>query len=142
MLKLFAKVILSLNVILFTFCSEHIIESTPSIDEIKVQSSITPTFSEIQTNIFNQSCALSGCHVSGSVSPNLSGVSYLNIVSKSSSTGMDYIEPGDPDKSYLLLKVLGSNSISGSRMPLNSSPLTDSKLQALTDWILDGAENN
>ena len=123
-------------------CSEHIVESTPSIDKEKEDIIIAPKFSEIQTNIFNQSCALSGCHVSGSVSPNLSGNSYSNIFNKTSSTGKDYIEPNDPSNSYLLQKVIGGSGIRGSRMPLSSSSLSQSQIDALIDWINDGAQNN
>ena len=125
-----------------TFCSDSIVESTPSIDE-KVEPKIeSATFTSIQTEILNKSCAFSGCHVSGSVNPNLSGNSYANIVSKKSSTGMDYIKPNDPNNSYLLQKILGSSVINGSRMPLNSSPLSQEKINVITEWINDGAKNN
>lgn len=123
-------------------CSEHIVESTPSIDQEKEDIIVAPKFSEIQTNIFNQSCAFSGCHVSGSVSPNLSGNSYSNIFNKASSTGKDYIEPNDLANSYLLQKIIGSSGINGSRMPLRASALSQTQIDALSDWINDGAQNN
>lgn len=125
-----------------TFCSDSIVESTPSIDE-KVEPKIeSATFTSIQTEILNKSCAFSGCHVSGSVNPNLSGNSYSILVNKKSSTGMDYIKPNDPNNSYLLQKILGSSVINGSRMPLNSSPLSQEKINVITEWINDGAKNN
>ena len=125
-----------------TFCSDSIVESTPSIDE-KVEPKIeSATFTSIQTEILNKSCAFSGCHVSGSVNPNLSGNSYSILVNKKSSTGMDYIKPNDPNNSYLLQKLLGSSVINGSRMPLNSSPLSQEKINVITEWINDGAKNN
>lgn len=127
---------------LFYNCSDSIVESTPSVDENENQNQeiILPNFSEIQEKIFNQSCALSGCHA-GAANPNLSNNSYERIVNKQSSSGANYIEPGDPDNSYLLQKVLGSN-ISGSRMPLNSSALSQNKIDALVEWINNGAQNN
>lgn len=143
MMKIIRRyLILSFLLLFLTFCSENITESVPSIDETDEMEEIAPTFTDIQQSIFNQSCALSGCHVSGSVNPDLSGNAYPNIVNKSSSTGMNYITPDDPDNSYLLLKVLGGNGISGSRMPINSSPLSEEKINALTQWINDGAQNN
>ena len=123
-------------------CSNSIVESVPSIDENDQIIDVAPSFTEIQNNIFNQSCAFSGCHVSGGVNPDLSGNSYGNIVNRTSSTGINYISPNDPDNSYLLLKMIGSNGISGSRMPLNASPLPQSQIDAVIQWINDGAPNN
>ena len=138
-LKFIALAIFSIGL---TFCSDSIVESTPSIDE-KVEPIIEfATFTSIQEEILNKSCAFSGCHVSGSVNPNLSGNSYVNIVSKKSSTGMDYIKPNDPNNSYLLQKIIGSSGINGSRMPRNSSPLSQEKINVITEWINDGAKNN
>lgn len=142
---MFRKLINYLIIILmfsFTFCSEHIIESTPSIDENEIPQEVASKFSEIQSEIFNPSCAFSGCHSSGGVNPDLSGNSYSRIVGKASSIGMNYIEPNMPNDSYLLLKILGGSSIRGSRMPLNSSPISQEKINALTNWINNGAKNN
>jgi hypothetical protein len=128
--------------IILAGCADSITESTPSIDEANNDNNVAPTFSNIQNNIFNQSCAFSGCHVSGSVNPNLSGNSHSNIVNKQSSTGMFLIKPNDPDNSYLLQKIIGSGGIQGSRMPLNSSLLSQDKIDALIEWINNGAPND
>lgn len=135
-------IITSLFIVIIISCSDSIIESTPSIDEEQKVIVLAPKFSEIQSNIFNQSCAFSGCHVSNSVAPDLSESSYSNIVNKLSSTGESYIKPNSPNESYLLQKILGSNGINGSRMPINSSALSQEKIDALTNWINDGAQNN
>lgn len=137
-LKLFFLII----AFLFVSCADQIVESTDSIDEKNEEIPVVAKFSDIQENIFNQSCAFSGCHSSGSVSPDLSGYSYSNIVNRSSSIGIDYIEPNDPANSYLLQKVIGSSLINGSRMPLSSSPLSQSQIDAITEWINNGAINN
>jgi len=125
-----------------TVCSESITEFTPSIDEDNGSQSISSTFSDIQLKIFNQSCALSGCHVNGSVNPDLENNAYNNLVNKISTTGMAYIKSGDPNNSYLLQKVLGSSIISGERMPRNSSALLQEEIDAITKWISEGALNN
>lgn len=128
--------------VMFVSCADSITESTPSIDEVNNDNNVAPTFSGIQNNIFNQSCAFSGCHVSGGVNPNLSGNSHSNIFNKQSSTGMFLIKPNDPDNSYLLQKIIGSNIINGSRMPLNSSPLSQENIAVIVDWINNGAPND
>lgn len=143
MLKIVYKYVLALFLIVFlSYCSDSIVESTPSIDENNEQIIVTPTFTDIQNNIFNKSCAFSGCHTAGSVNPDLSGNSHQNIVNKQSSTGMEYIKPNDADNSYLLHKVLGSNIINGSRMPLGNPPLSQANVDAIMEWINDDAKNN
>jgi len=133
-------VIFILTFILYS-CADHIVESTASIDEEIIQDPVSTTFTEIQTNVFTKSCALSGCHVSGLVAPDLSNNSYDRIVSKPSSSGLNYIEPNNPTQSYLLKKIIGEG-ISGSRMPISSSPLSQSVIDSITTWINDGAKNN
>ena len=125
-----------------TVCSDSIIESTPSIDENKEPIIAAPTFTNIQENILNKSCAFSGCHSAGSVNPNLSDNAFQNIVNKQSSTGTNYITPNDPANSYLLQKVIGASGINGSRMPLNNSALSQENIDAITEWINDGAKDN
>ncbi len=143
MKSLLKNVLLVFSLIIFiTSCSENIITEVPSVDQIEIPVNINPVFTDIQKEIFNTSCALNGCHA-GAVNPNLSeGNAYNNIVNKPSSNGIPYIKPNEPDNSYLLQKVLGSSIISGSRMPLNNSPLDKVQITALTEWINDGAKNN
>ena len=129
-------------VLIFAYCSDNIVESVPSIDENDEQATILPKFSEIQEKIFTPSCATAGCHSSGGVSPILSENSYQNIVNRPSSAGIDYIEPNDPDNSYLIRKILGSDGIFGSRMPLNRSPLSQTEIETIILWVEEGAENN
>jgi hypothetical protein len=109
-----------------------------------------PTFTDIQATIFNTSCAFSQCHAGSNPPPppqglNLSaGQAYANLVGVPSQEqpSLNRIEPGDPDNSYLYLKITGDPSISGQRMPLTGGPLSDAQIQLVRDWILDGAPNN
>lgn len=126
---------------ILTSCADQIVESTPSIIDENIEVKITAKFSDIQQNIFNQSCAFSGCHA-GSVNPSLAGNSYSNLVNKISSTGIPYIKPNDPANSYVLQKIIGSNGISGSRMPLSAQPLSNEQISTIEEWINDGAQNN
>ena len=114
---------------------------------VNPQTGMEATFTRVQTEIFNPSCALSGCHSAGSAAQGLvlaQGQAFGNIVNvRSSEQGsMDRIEPGDPDNSYLYLKVIGDSSISGVQMPRGRAPLSQELRNLLKDWIEAGALNN
>ena len=110
----------------------------------------TPTFAADVQPIFTASCAFSGCH--GGASPaqgmNLSaGQAYANTVNVPSNElpSMDRIEPGDPDQSYLVNKIQGTQGDvggSGQRMPLGGDPLSEADIDTIRAWITAGAENN
>ena len=100
------------------------------------------TFAQVQETIFDVSCALSGCH-GDSAWPNLSaGQAYDNIVDVESSRGIALVEPGDPDNSYLYLKLLADADIDGSRMPPGGPYLTPDALETVRAWIENGASND
>ena len=139
------KTILILFVVFTAFvygCADSIVETTPAIDEKQNADVVKPTFSDIQNKILNKSCALSGCHVKGVQPPDLSGDAYDVIVGKPGSQGLNYIEPGKPQESYLYLKITGAAGISGNPMPLNASPLPQTSITAIKTWIENGAEKN
>lgn len=103
--------------------------------------------------IFTSSCALSGCHGSGNLQPpekpmNLSaGQAYSNTVNVSSAQlgSMDRIEPGQPDRSYLVHKIQGTHLTvggSGVRMPASGNFLSQSQIDLIRNWIAQGALNN
>lgn len=100
------------------------------------------TFVQVQTAIFNGSCAISGCH-DGSAWPNLlAGQAYDNIVEVESSRGIALVEPGDPDDSYLYRKLLAAADIAGVRMPPGGPYLTPAALETVRVWIEKGAPND
>mgnify|MGYP005725959929 CR=1 FL=1 len=100
------------------------------------------TFASIQVNVLNRSCAISGCH-NGTESPNLNeGVAYNNIVNRASGQrNFNLIEPGNPNSSYLYLKLVGGN-ISGGIMPRGQSRLSAAVTDSIRAWIENGALNN
>ena len=99
------------------------------------------TFTAIQQEVFTPSCAIAGCH-NGSEQPALSsGAAYNNIVNIQSTQGLDYIEPGDPDNSYLFRKLTGTG-ISGLRMPRGGTALSSAVIDSIRAWIVKGAPNN
>jgi hypothetical protein len=108
----------------------------------------TVTLSTVQSTIFTPHCALAGgCHagVDAPYGQDLSeGKAYGNIVSVPSQEVETFlrVSPGDPDNSYLILKVSGDPRIGGDRMPLGGPYLDDAEIQKLRDWIAAGAPNN
>jgi hypothetical protein len=89
------------------------------------------------------SCGAELCHGFLSANP------YSWWVGKPSTTCMDgrlLVTPGDPSKSYVLNKLTNHDLCSGSPMPKsldgNYNPLPTDVLQAINDWICQGAKNN
>ena len=46
------------------------------------------------------------------------------------------VEPGRPDRSYLIMKVAGDPRIKGQRMPKGAEPLGVAQIKLLTDWVV------
>ncbi len=105
----------------------------------------TPTLTEIQTNTFTPSCAVSGCHAGASPAQGMdlsAGNAFSNIVGVPSNQvpNLNRIEPFDANASYLVDKIEGNGQ--GSRMPLGGSALPNEEIQAIRDWVDAGAEDN
>jgi hypothetical protein len=106
------------------------------------------TFSQIQAQIFTPSCAKSGCHVPGVATGGMvlaAGQSYGQIVGRPSqeNPGLARVQPGDPERSYLLKKIRGDADISGSRMPQDGPPfLSAGEIEGIAAWIRAGAPND
>ena len=103
-----------------------------------------PSFAAVQ-GVFDQHCIR--CH-SGDTAPrgqDLSeGESFANIVRVSSVElpEMNRIEPGQPERSYLFLKISDRHLEHGGRgrqMPLGRPSLTTEELHLIRDWITAGA---
>lgn len=107
---------------------------------------LEPTLASIQSEIFDRSCALSGCHAgpnpqlgldltAGNARQSLVGVSSVEVPS------VQRVDPGNPDDSYLIIKLEGNDSrMVGGRMPLNQAPLDGNELATIREWIVGGAE--
>ena len=104
-------------------------------------------FSAIQANVFNTKCAFSGCHNSASQASGLDlseGKAYSNLVNVPSQEVPQFkrVAPGNPNQSYLVMKLEGSSGIQGARMPRGGSPLSQATIDSIKKWIADGAPNN
>lgn len=103
-----------------------------------------PTLADVQSQIFDQNCALSGCHLGPSAPLGLdlsAGQAYGNTVGVASREVPDLfrIEPGNADASYLVHKIEGAPDIVGSRMPLGRAPLSADEIAFVREWIDAGA---
>jgi hypothetical protein len=84
--------------------------------------------------IFSKSCALSGCHVSGGVKPDLTDTNAFNSLNNGS-----LLNVGSPDQSEVYLWLTGKRAVT---MPPNG-PVNPSNLnQLILAWIKQGASNN
>jgi len=107
------------------------------------------TFDRIQKQIFNNNCAVSGCHDSESTAGGMLleiGAAYTQTVNATPTNftaqglGWDRITPGDPALSFLYHKVTGDLGVGlGSRMPLGRPPLAANLIEIMRLWILAGA---
>jgi len=107
------------------------------------------TFSQIQREIFTPVCAKSGCHA-GSTGGQQglildAGVSYGLLVGHPATENgtLNRVEPGAPERSYIILKLRGDPSITGDRMPQDGPPyLRPEQIDGIAAWIRAGAPNN
>jgi len=84
--------------------------------------------------VFNQSCAISGCHISGGTNPDLTASKAF-----SSLTNGGYVNVNDPKTSKIYLRLTGKIPPA---MPLNNTN-NPSNINALVlTWITQQAKNN
>jgi hypothetical protein len=109
------------------------------------------TFSSLEAAVFVPRCATSACH---SGSPPANGVpvsldagqGWLEMVDVAAigAPGVDVVEPGDPQASYLVHKLRGTGSQVGGTdalMPPDGQ-LDEAELLAIEAWIASGAPND
>lgn len=126
-------------------------ECLPALAGCDPQVFFTGTFDRIQRQIFDQSCALSGCHDSQSQTGGLlleTGSSYGNLVDAEPQSpgavaaGWLRVDAtaADAENSFLYHKLTGDLDASqGARMPLFGGKLDDHLVEIIRLWIEDGA---
>lgn len=96
--------------------------------------------------IFTQRCVM--CHIAGAAQGGLDLYSNLwaaTVSVKSTESSLNLVEPGDPQKSYLYLKLTGEQLTaggSGAQMPFQAGQLDAAQLELIRSWIAQGAQNN
>jgi hypothetical protein len=104
------------------------------------------TFTDIQQDVFQVSCAYSTCHGDsdgvGSLSLEADGT-YAALVGVASTVveGAILVVPGDADGSYLIAKMEEADSIEGLPMP-PAGPLDQDVIDTVRAWIDGGALDN
>ena len=105
------------------------------------------TFSGRIKPIIDANCT--GCHVNPNASGglDLTGNLYQRLLEASvARPDLKLVQPGQPEKSYLWLMLVGDGSTLRRRMPLNdqgqSVPLPQDQLDSVQNWILAGALND
>ena len=149
MKRLFLSTMVMLAALAWAGCDESLSSITGPTPNLE------PTFSSIQTNIFNMSdssgrLACIQCHTDVGRQPAggmvlLEGRSYQQLVGRASTgkPSATRVIPNDADNSYLVHKLEGTAGIVGERMPRGAGPfLTEGQMIVIRQWIKDGAPNN
>lgn len=102
---------------------------------------LVATFESIQAHVFTPLCT--GCHAGATAPQGLrldatSSYDLLVGVASNEAPGVQRVQPGDPDRSYLVQKLQGSAAV-GARMPLGGPYLDQSTIDVIRQWITDGA---
>jgi hypothetical protein len=103
-----------------------------------------PVIPDSVQTVFTDNCAVSGCHVAGSAFAQEildADSSYAKTVGVPASqvSSLLRIRPGDPDNSYLVMKVTGAQGILGQQMPRGLPPLAPSLQLRIINWVAAGA---
>ena len=102
------------------------------------------TFSSIQESIFAVHCTQ--CHMGPGAPEGLrldETNAYNDLVGTASGGKPTFlrVNPGNPETSYLILKLTGDAQIVGERMPSNGPPyLSETDIDTIRIWIEDGAQ--
>ena len=128
--------------ILIAGCSEDTpLQPAPPDNQPAVKLS---TFSEIQRQVFNPSCAVSGCHAGTNPAANLdltAANSYNELVDQNSllDPPRKLVDPGSSAESVLVLILRGTVT---PRMPYQAPALSAATIDSIAKWIDQGALNN
>jgi hypothetical protein len=106
---------------------------------------IQPTLDSIEENVFAPICAK--CHIGASAPEGLQldtaahAYNFLVGVPSVEEPSFLRVNPGNPDLSYMILKIEGAPGIEGGQMPLGETPLPQATIDAIRQWVTNGAPN-
>jgi hypothetical protein len=103
---------------------------------------LTADFTAIQDNVFTPICTR--CHIGASAPEGLQldaahSYSLLVGVPSQEEPSILRVDPGNPNQSYLILKLEGAAGIVGGQMPLGGPYLPQSTIDTIAQWITNGA---
>lgn len=104
-----------------------------------------PTYRGISSGFFDQFCA--NCHGGAAPSKGLDlsedeGYYQLVDIPSVQRNALDRVTPGEPNSSYLIIKMEGGPSMAGRRMPRGLPPRPQEEIDTIRMWIDEGAPNN
>ncbi len=106
-----------------------------------------PSFRDDILPILSSSCSGSSCHTGDersaplALDPDKAYAQILQVKSESCGT-KSFIVPNNPDKSYLIDKLMGGDLCDGGQMPLGQKELPGASIQTFVNWICTGAPDN
>ena len=120
------------------------------------QSVLTPEFSSIYSTVIATTCGVAGCHQGTEPTGNLDmgslSVAYTNLVNVAAASpgcnmsGATRVVPEDSDNSLLINKLEGhfanGDAVCGPQMPFGGTPLDQTVIDVIREWIDSGAQNN
>lgn len=131
---------MAVSVLVLAGCGEQIVSEC---DCPKESGAMRATFTDIEQQVFAQSCAVAGCHAAPNPQAGLlltSTAAYDAIVGVESRTnpGRKLVDPGNPDASILVLAL--RRSIMPNMPP--AGPLPQPVVDSVAAWIAAGAPRN
>jgi hypothetical protein len=106
------------------------------------------TLADVQSQVFTPNCLTAFCHTSSAQAGGMvleDGASYAALVNvpavnfDAANNGLVRVKPGDPDASFLYIKLTAPTLPQGSRMPMGLPPLSDNLIALVRTWIAQGA---
>ena len=141
LLRLMRRSLLLVAALLWTGCGGD--DSTLGPDGTDGEGTRTEATLAQVNEVFSVSCALSGCHSGGEPKADLSleGDFAARIIGVASGQRPDLklVDPGNPDDSYLLIKVRGDDEIVSQQMPPGGT-LPAEQVEIIRAWIASGAK--
>jgi hypothetical protein len=110
---------------------------------------VVVTLADVQAQVFTPHCLTIGCHTSAARAGNMvleDGASFAALVDvpafnfAAMNAGLVRVSPGDPDASFLLIKLTGPTIPQGSMMPMGQPPLSAELIALVRTWIDQGAQ--
>ena len=141
LLRLMRLSLLLTAVLLWAGCGGE--DSTVGPDGSDGEGQLTEATLAQVSEVFAVSCTFSGCHSGGEPAAGLSleGDFAARIVGVDSEqrSGFLLVDPGNPNESYLLMKVRGDDEIISQQMP-PGNPLSAEQVEIIRAWIASGAK--
>ena len=105
---------------------------------------LLPTFTNVQSQVFDKSCVFSACHKgaspAGEMSLELDAYDDIVDVASMQNPTKVRVKPADPAGSYLMDKLTGT-AAAGIEMP-PGAPLSEERLDLIRRWIAAGAPDD